>query len=88
MVLTDVPMGKSVGERSSIKIDPFPMICDTNHRSMTTYLPIMKRCALRTKTRLLPLTEGNSYDDKIMVAADPAIEGERLSPGGGSLDCP
>ena len=84
----DVPTGKSVGEGSSIKIDPFPMICDTNQRSITTYLPIMKRCASRTKTRLLPLTRGSSNDDKIMVVAEPAIEGERPSPGGGSLDGP
>ena len=76
MVLTDVPIGKSVEEESSIKIDPFPVICDTNHRSMTTHLPITKRCASRTKTRLLPLTKGSSNDDKIMVVADPAIEGE------------
>ena len=33
-------------------------------------------------------SKGNSNDDKIMVVADPAIEGERLSPGGGSLDGP
>ena len=88
MVLTEVPIGKSVGEGSSIKIDPFPTTCDTNQRSITTYLPIMKRCASRTKTRLLPSTSGNSSDDDVIVVADPAIEGGRLSRGGGSSDGP
>ena len=71
-----------------MKMDPFPTTCDTNQRSITTYLPTMNRCASRTNTRLLPLTRGNSNDDHIIVVADPVIEGRRLSPGGGSLDGP
>ena len=36
----------------------------------------------------LPLTGGDSHDDKIIVVAYPAIEEGRLSPGGGSFDGP
>ena len=57
-----------------MKMDPLPVINDTNHRSMT-YFPTTKRCAHR----------GHSNVDTITVVADPAFDADRDKPGGAFL---